>query len=156
MTKAISKDYGTQHVRPHLTAHLTTAKTTSHQPYHGKNYKSSPDRNDEDTKFVRGKGDAIPTKKYPEAASELSIVQERKKLFKDMVRGGMETTDCFSTVTETMGKKLVRTRSYGFMYPYIHMCMCVCVCVCVCMYICIYVYIRICICIYIYKYHICI
>ena len=26
-----------------------------------------PDRNDEDTKFVRGQGDAIPTKKYPEA-----------------------------------------------------------------------------------------
>ena len=24
-----------------------------------------PDRNDEDTKFVRGQGDAIPTKKYP-------------------------------------------------------------------------------------------
>ena len=27
-------------------------------------------------------------------------------------------TDCFSTVTETMGKKLVRTRCYGFMYPH--------------------------------------
>ena len=30
-----------------------------------------PDRNDEDTKFVRAKRDAIPTKKYPQAASEL-------------------------------------------------------------------------------------
>ena len=50
-----------------------------------------PDRNDEDTNFVRGKRDAIPTKKYPQSASEVSIVQERKKLFKDMVRGGMET-----------------------------------------------------------------
>ena len=119
MTKAISKDYGTQHVRPHLTAHLTTAKTTSHQPYHGKNYKSSPDRNDEDTKFVRGKRDAIPTKKYPQAASELSIVQERKNLFKDMVRGGMETTDCFSTVI--------------YVYVYIH--------ICICIYVCIYIYI---------------
>jgi hypothetical protein len=29
------------------------------------------DRNDEDTKFVRGKRDPIPTKKYPEAASEV-------------------------------------------------------------------------------------
>ena len=50
-----------------------------------------PDRNDEDTNFVRGKRDAIPTKKYPQAASEVLIVQERKKLFKDMVSGGMET-----------------------------------------------------------------
>jgi hypothetical protein len=50
-----------------------------------------PDRNDEDTKFVRAKGDAIPTKKYPQAASEVSMVQERKKFFKDMLRGGMET-----------------------------------------------------------------
>ena len=50
-----------------------------------------PDRNDEDTKFVRAKRDAIPTKKYPQTASELSIVQDRKQLFKDMVRGGMET-----------------------------------------------------------------
>ena len=50
-----------------------------------------PDRNNEDTKFVRGKGDAIPTKKCPQTASEVSIVQDRKQLFKDMVRGGMET-----------------------------------------------------------------
>ncbi len=33
-----------------------------------------PDRNNEDTKFVRGQGDAIPTKKWPESASEVSIV----------------------------------------------------------------------------------
>ena len=50
-----------------------------------------PDRNNEDTKFVRSKRDVIPTKKYPEVASELSIVQDRKQIFKDMVRGGMET-----------------------------------------------------------------
>ena len=40
-----------------------------------------PDRNDGDTKFVRAKRDAIPTKKYPQVASELSIVQERGKSF---------------------------------------------------------------------------
>ena len=51
----------------------------------------SPDRNDEDTKFVRGQGHAIPTKKCPQAASEVSIVQDRKKIFKNMVKGGMET-----------------------------------------------------------------
>ncbi len=50
-----------------------------------------PDRTNEDTKFVRGKGDAIPTKKYPQTVSEVSIVQDRKQIFKDMVRGGMET-----------------------------------------------------------------
>ena len=50
-----------------------------------------PDRNDEDTKFVRVKGDVIPTKKYPQTVSQLSIVQDRKQIFKDMVRGGMET-----------------------------------------------------------------
>jgi hypothetical protein len=31
-----------------------------------------PDRNDEDTKFVRAKGDAIPTKKYPQAQDMIS------------------------------------------------------------------------------------
>ena len=56
------------------------------------------DRNNEDTKFVRGKGDAIPTKKCPEATSEVSIVQDRKHIFKDMVRGGMETQT--SSVTD--------------------------------------------------------
>ena len=57
-----------------------------------------PDRNDEDAKFVRGKRDDIPTKKYPQTASELSIVQERKKFFKDLLRGGMETQT--SSVTD--------------------------------------------------------
>ncbi len=33
----------------------------------------SPDRNDEDTKFVRGQGHAIPTKKCPQAASEVDL-----------------------------------------------------------------------------------
>jgi hypothetical protein len=31
------------------------------------------DRNDEDTKFVRAKTDDIPTKKYPESSSEVSL-----------------------------------------------------------------------------------
>ena len=48
-------------------------------------------RNEEDTKFVRTSTDAIPTKRRPETASELSIVQERKQILKDLVRGGMET-----------------------------------------------------------------
>ena len=65
-----------------------------------------PDRNDEDTNFVRGKRDAIPTKKYPESTSEVSIVQERKKLFKDMVRGGMETQT--SSVTDKYLRDAVR------------------------------------------------
>jgi hypothetical protein len=50
-----------------------------------------PDRNDEDTKFVRGQGHPIPTKKYPQTTSEVSIVQDRKKFFKNLVKGGMET-----------------------------------------------------------------
>ncbi len=57
-----------------------------------------PDKNDDTANFVRGKRDDIPTKKYPQTASEVSIVQERKKLFKDMVRGGMETQT--SSVTD--------------------------------------------------------
>ena len=51
-----------------------------------------------------------------------------------------DVTVCFSTVTETMGKILVRTRSWGFMSPYIYMYVCVCVCVCVCMYVYMYTY----------------
>ena len=51
---------------------------------------------------------------YPEMVSEYPTYmwwrQNRKR----------NPTDCFSTVTETVGKKLVRTRSYGFMYPYIY------------------------------------
>jgi len=39
---------------------------------------------------VRATGDAIPTKKR-QTESQLSIVQERKKIFKDLLRGGMET-----------------------------------------------------------------
>jgi hypothetical protein len=42
------------------------------------------ERNEEDTKFVRPSTDAIPTKKYPQSESELSIVQHRKKLFKEI------------------------------------------------------------------------
>ncbi len=37
-----------------------------------------PDRNDEDTKFVRAKGDDIPTKKYPQAASEVSLMHRAR------------------------------------------------------------------------------
>ena len=50
-----------------------------------------PDRNEEDTKFVRPSTDAIPTKKHPQSVSELSIVQQRKKLFKELVKGGLDT-----------------------------------------------------------------
>jgi hypothetical protein len=32
----------------------------------------------------------IPTKKHPESVSELSIVEQRKKFFKDLVKGGNE------------------------------------------------------------------
>ena len=46
-----------------------------------------PDRNDGDTQFVRAKGEVIPTKKHPQVESQLSIVQDRKQIFKDMVRG---------------------------------------------------------------------
>jgi hypothetical protein len=52
------------------------------------------DRDEEDKKFVRGKGDAIPTKKRPQTESQLPIVQERKQFFKDLVRGGMDTQIC--------------------------------------------------------------
>ena len=54
------------------------------------------DRNDEDTKFVRAKGDDIPTKKYPQAASEVSMVQERKKFFEGYAQGGYGDTDFLS------------------------------------------------------------
>jgi hypothetical protein len=50
-----------------------------------------PERNEEDTKFVRASTDAIPTKKHPETVSELSIVQQREKLFKELVKGGLDT-----------------------------------------------------------------
>jgi hypothetical protein len=50
-----------------------------------------PERNEYDTKFVRVLADAPPTKKHPQSVSELSIVQQRKKLFKDLVKGGNET-----------------------------------------------------------------
>ena len=50
-----------------------------------------PEKNEEDTKFVRPSTDAIPTKKYPHPESELSIVQQRKKLFKELVKGGLDT-----------------------------------------------------------------
>ena len=50
-----------------------------------------PERNEEDTKFVRASTDAIPTKKHPQPASELSILQQRKKLFKELVKGGLDT-----------------------------------------------------------------
>ena len=50
-----------------------------------------PERNEEDTMFERSLRDVIPTKKHPESVSELSIVQQRKKLFKDLVKGCNET-----------------------------------------------------------------
>ena len=42
-----------------------------------------PERNEEDTMFVRALKDAIPTKKRPQSVSELAIVQQRKNLFRD-------------------------------------------------------------------------
>ena len=50
-----------------------------------------PERNEEDTKFVRASGEAIPTKKHPQTVSEQSIVQQWKNLFKELVKGGMDT-----------------------------------------------------------------
>ncbi len=44
------------------------------------------ERNEEDTMFERTSADTIPTKKHPETVLELSIVQERKNLFQDLVR----------------------------------------------------------------------
>ena len=49
-----------------------------------------PERNEENT-FERTLTDAPPMKKHPETVSELSIVQQRKNLFKDLVKGGNET-----------------------------------------------------------------
>jgi hypothetical protein len=43
------------------------------------------ERNEEDNKFERVLADAPPTKKHPQVVSELSIVQQRKKFFKDLV-----------------------------------------------------------------------
>jgi hypothetical protein len=57
-----------------------------------------PDRDEQDQKFVRSRGETIPTKKHPQTVSQLSIVQERKKIFKDLLRGGMETQT--SSVTD--------------------------------------------------------
>jgi hypothetical protein len=50
-----------------------------------------PERNEEDTMFVRALKDAIPTKKRPQSVSELAIVQQRKNLFRDLVKGGNQT-----------------------------------------------------------------
>jgi hypothetical protein len=49
-----------------------------------------PERNEEDTMFERSLRHVIPTKKHPESVSELSIVEQRKKFFKDLVKGGNE------------------------------------------------------------------
>jgi hypothetical protein len=48
------------------------------------------ERNEEDTMFEGALRHAIPTKKHPETVSELSIVEQRKKFFKDLVKGGNE------------------------------------------------------------------
>ena len=63
---------------------VVTRNTSTENMYH-------KDMTCEGTKFVRATGDDIPTKKRPLSESELSIVQERKQIFKDLVRGGMET-----------------------------------------------------------------
>ena len=50
-----------------------------------------PERNEEDTMFERALTDVIPTKKRPQSVSELAIVQQRKNLFRDLVKGGNQT-----------------------------------------------------------------
>ena len=45
------------------------------------------ERNEEDTKFERGSVDTIPTKRNPQSVSGQVIVQQRKKIFKDLVKG---------------------------------------------------------------------
>ena len=55
-------------------------------------------RNEKDIKFVRVSTDAIPTKKNPEPTSEQWIVQRWKKLFKELVKGGLDTQT--SSVTD--------------------------------------------------------
>ena len=45
-----------------------------------------PERNEEHTMFERALRDVIPCKKHPQLVSELSIVQQRKKIFKDLVK----------------------------------------------------------------------
>jgi hypothetical protein len=49
------------------------------------------ERNEADTMFERALRDVIPSKRHPPTVSELSIVEQRKKLFKDLVKGGNET-----------------------------------------------------------------
>jgi hypothetical protein len=49
------------------------------------------ERNEEDTKFVRPSTDDILTKKHPQTESELSIVSQRENLFKELVKGGLDT-----------------------------------------------------------------
>ncbi len=56
--------------------------------------------------FERGLTDVIPTQKHPETVSELSIVQQRKKLFKDVVKGGNETQTL--SVTDQYLRDVVR------------------------------------------------
>ena len=48
------------------------------------------ERNETDTMFERALRDSIPYKKHPEVVSELSIVEQRKNLFKDLVKGGIQ------------------------------------------------------------------
>ena len=60
---------------------------------------------------MRDFGDAIPTKKCAQAASEL-IVQERKQIFKDLVKGGMETQ------TSSVADKYLREAVCDTIYKY--------------------------------------
>jgi hypothetical protein len=65
-----------------------------------------PERNEEDTMFERALNDSIPTKKHPQTVSELSIGQQRKNLFKDLVKGGNETLTL--SVTDQYFRDVVR------------------------------------------------
>jgi hypothetical protein len=54
------------------------------------------DRDEEDKKFVRGKGDAIPTKKRPQTESQLSICSREETVFQRSGQGWYGHTDLFN------------------------------------------------------------
>ena len=82
-----------------------------------------PDRNDDDANFVRGKRDSIPTKKYPEVVSEVTIDCSREeKVFQRYGQGWYGDTDFVS-------RRQVLVRLWCvYVHTYIHM-----------LYVCVYV-----------------
>jgi hypothetical protein len=69
-----------------------------------------PERNEADTMFERALRDVIPSKEQPQTVSELSIVQQRKKIFKDIVKGGNETLTL--SVTDQYLRDAVRSMTW--------------------------------------------